>query len=432
MRPRPIRFAVMSALVVPPLVLLLALSPGAALASLEQFDFWDLGAEEADDEYGLDAYFTSFSPEWNRRFRRAETGARTSLGCVTRERWEMLAQVHIHRDLGTRARFAYDYYEEDRLSIVDLQHRFGFEVALGGTWVGGFARPRAAKELHDFGLTLRRDWPAGYRAAVAISYENALNNFWTERSFVIERVRIDHLNRARELSFGGGRRWSERRAILLGIDVLPELRRTITPPPSTGEAAIRRTVDGSDILLRGELDITPRTQLDCRLRRKQSRVAETEAAPGAADQASAIPFDLRRLAWSARAELVHPLPAPWQAAWMLGLRRNREEDAASGPDPYRLRVLDVNGAVGITHPLFSWLTANAGYAFSSVNVEQSGPIERRRFTHGTRGEQRIYLAANFAFRGVRVRLVETLELDGESYDVVGVHDKSFIQIQGAF
>jgi hypothetical protein len=33
---------------------------------------------------------------------------------------------------------------------------------------------------------------------------------------------------------------------------------------------------------------------------------------------------------------------------------------------------------------------------------------------------------------VRLRLIETLEVDGEAYDVVGVHDKGFVQIQATF
>jgi hypothetical protein len=133
----------------------------------------------------------------------------------------------------------------------------------------------------------------------------------------------------------------------------------------------------------------------------------------------------------ARSRLGHPLRGAWRLRWGVQFRRNREQDVGTTA-PYRLRVREIMGTAAARGRLLSWLDVEIGYAQLAVDVEQTGDPSAFRFTHGTRSEGRAYLAGDIGWRGLRVRLIESFEIDGESYDVVGVHDKGFVQIQATF
>jgi hypothetical protein len=409
------------------LVLALGLLFGRSLpaaASLEEFETWDLGAAELDDEYGMDRFFAAFTPEWQRAWRSAAEGARVSLGCVTRERWEMLTEVRLRRLFHERARFRYSFVQENRLTVDNQQHFFGVEVKARDFWIGGYARPQAVKERHDFGLTLRRAWPSGYELGVALSLENALSDFWTERSFLEERERVDHLDEGLEWRLEGARRWSERRWLRATAVILPEFGRQVEPVPSLGEPDYRLIVDGTAVELEGETVLGRDTDLTAGALRKEARRARFPREGTASD--------FRRLTWAFSGRLGHPLHGAWRARWGLLARRSREEQTVFDADPYRLRVRELVATAGLERPLLSWLRVDFGYGYQDVNVDTSGIESAIPFTHGTRSESRLYIAGDFNVQGVRLRLIETLEVDGEAYDVVGVHDKGFVQIQATF
>jgi hypothetical protein len=397
----------------------------SAGASIEEFESWDLGAEEADDEYGMDLFLSTFTPEWQRGWRASHSGVRFAMGCVTRERWETLTQARMQHELSRRASFRYEFVQEDRLGLNNLQHTFGFEVEAKDVWFGGYARPEAAKERHDFGLTVRRSWREGYYLGIALTHEDALNDFWTDRSFVEERVRVDFLDRAWEWRLSGGRIWSERRALRVAAVLLPQFQRRIEPRPSSGHPDTLRTLDGSHLILNASIDLRSDVDLDLHVARKEAHLASFL-------QDGRTGSDLHRLAWIWTARLDHPLYGRWRALWGVQLRRNREQDVAGGAGSHRLRVRELMAALRFRRPLAPWLAIELGYAYEDVDVKQSGAETGLRFTHGTRSEQRAILVGEINLRGVRVRLIETLEIDGESYDVVGVHDKGFVQIQVVF
>lgn len=403
----------------------LLLGAGSSGASIENFETWDIGSEEADDEYGLDLFLSAFTPEWERDWRRLENGTRIALGCVTRERWEMLTQARLVREIDRRARFRYEMIQENRLGLDNQQHTFGVEIDAGVAWIGTYARPHANKERHDFGLTLGRSWDAGYKLGLGLTREEALNDFWTERSFIEERVRVDFLDPAWEWRLTGERRWSDKRRLSVAAVLLPGFERRIQPLPSRGEPDTLRALDGVHVILNASLDPRHDIDLDLRAAGKQARIANLPTDGGTGS-------DMRRLSWNLAARLTHPLHGKWQTAWGAQLRRQREQDVASGAGNYKLKVRQLMATVSFRRPLTTWLLAELGYAREDIDVVQTGDEATWRFTHGSRSEERATLAAEFSFRGVRVRLVETLEIDGESYDVVGVHDKSFVQIQAVF
>ena len=54
------------------------------------------------------------------------------------------------------------------------------------------------------------------------------------------------------------------------------------------------------------------------------------------------------------------------------------------------------------------------------------------FSFGSRTESRAYVGMMAHFRGIRVQIIEGIELDREPYDVWAVHDKGFFQLQAVF
>jgi hypothetical protein len=405
-------------------VLVLLAAPAGA--SIEDFESWDLGAQEGDDEYGLDSYFLAFSPEWEAAWMEAGEGARSSMGSTVNEVWEMRNELRLRRELNPRLRFVYGFTQNQGLTIDDEQHLLGLEMERGGFWFGPFARPNTSKERLDAGLMVRRVWSMGLEIRASLSFEDWNSDHTNGRSDVRQRTYTDFIDPAREWRFGVRQVWSARRWVSVDAVRLPEFRRRIQPPAFTGEPEIFRFVGGESWSLRGAADPLPGLTFDVLAERKESRVADFPSA-------GVAPFDMRREAWNVRTRVTHDVAAGFLGRWGLQLRGAEERDAEGpAPVPYRLEVDDVVATVGTRRGILSWLTGELGYGHQKTTIRQDGPDSEQRFTWGTRTENRLYLIAELQTLGLRARFIETIELDNEGYDAISDHDKGFIQIQADF
>jgi hypothetical protein len=394
-------------------------------ASIEDFESWDIGAEEGDDEYGLDAYFLSFSPEWESEWVFAPEGARSSMGSTVNEVWEMRNEIRLLRDLNPNLRFAYSFVQNEGLTIEDEQHCVGLEIERAGFWFGPFARPSSSKERLDAGLVARRAWSSGGRIDVSYSFEDWNSDHTNGRSTVEGRTVVDFIDPAREWRAGARQVWRGSRWIAVESAWLGEFRRDIEPPAASGKVPLRRVTGGNQVTLRGQIDPAESVVLDFLAERKESRVADFPELLGTTT-------DLRRDAWKVRARLSHPLPAEFLGRWGVQAREGVERDAAPAPDAYRLELDDIVATAGVRRRVTSALTAEFGYGYQATDVAQSGPESLQRFSWGTRTENRLYLIAELRAAGLAFRFIETIELDDEGYDAVSDHDKGFLQIQAGF
>jgi hypothetical protein len=396
-----------------------------AQASIEDYESWDIGAEEGDDEYGLDSYFLSFSPEWESEWIAATEGARSSMGSTVNEVWEMRNEIRLLRDLHPSLRFAYSFVQNEGLTIEDEQHSVGLEIERAGFWFGPFARPSSSKERLDAGFVVRRAWSSGTQVDVSYTFEDWNSDHTNGRSTVEGRTVVDFLDPAREWRVGARQRWGSSRWIAGEASWLGEFRRDIEPPSVSGEPSLQRVTGGNQVALRGQVDPASGVVLDFLAERKESRVADFPDASGTAS-------DIRRDAWRMRARLSHRLPAGFLGRWGIQVREGRERDAAPALDAYRLELDDVVATAGVRRSITPALNAELGYGHQETNVAQSGPEDEQRFSWGTRSENRLYLIAELRAAGLGFRFIETIELDDEGYDAVSDHDKGFLQIQASF
>lgn len=412
-----------------PILALAVLVIGSATpsaGSIEDFESWDIGATERDDEYGLDSFFLTYSPEWEGEWRFTEEGARASMGCTVNEVWEMRNEIRLRKELGPRGRFSYDFLQTEGLAVTNQQHSIGIEGEALGLWFGSFARPHAAKERLDVGLRVRRAWKSGYHAEISVSFEDLNSDHTNGRSSIVDRTSVDFRDPAREWRFSGRRRWADARWVAVDAALLPEFRRSVSPAPSTGDPDFLRTLRGNSVAVHAVADPLPGVVVEVRAERMLSRLAD------ASEDVSAHATDLRRRSWIGRARVSHPLAGRWRGLWGVQARDEVERDAAGAADPYRLEMSGIAATAGVRGPLTSWLNLELGYGRQDTGVEQGGPHERWRFTHGTRVENRLYVILEVDLPGFRVRAIETIELDDEGYSAVRDHDKGFIQMQAVF
>lgn len=395
-----------------------------AAASIEDFESWDLGAREGDDEYGLDSYFLAFSPEWESEWIFAAEGVRSSMGSTVNEIWEMRNEFRFRRDLGPRSRLVYGFVQNQGLTIDDEQHRVGLEVERGGVWFGPFARPHTSKERLDAGLLARRAWSTGTEVQLSLSFEDWNSDHTNGRSGIRDRTYVDFIDPAREWRVRVRQKWSPSRWLALDGAWLPEFRRRFQPNPSSGDPDFLRFLRGSSLSLVGSVDPHRAVALELAAERKVSRVADFPD-----DGFPAV--DLRRDAWRVRSRLTHALPAGLQGRWGLQFNEEHERDRASGAR-YELGIDDLVATVGLRRKMTSWLTLEGGYGHQQTDVSQEASRQQRRFTWGTRTENRLYVVVELATPGLRCRLIETIELDDEGYDAISDHDKGFVQFQAVF
>lgn len=419
----PVRYAARQAALA---LVVAALSGLPARASIEDFENWDLGAQEGDDEYGLDSYFLAFSPEWEAEWLFSGDGARSSMGSTVNEVWEMRNELRLRRVLNPRLHFVYGFTQNQGLTVDDEQHMLGIEVEEGGFWFGPFARPNTSKEHLDAGLMVRRAWKTGTEIRASLSFEDWNSDHTNGRSDVRNRTSTDFIDPAREWRVGVRQIWSPARWIALDAVRLPEFLRRIRPPNASADPEVFRFVGGNEWSLRGAADPFRGLTFDLLAERKESRVADFPSELLA-------PVDTRREAWKVRARVSHAVAGGFLGRWGVQVRSAEERDVAgTAPVPYRLDLDDIVTTVGTRRGILPWLTGELGYGHQRTKIRQDGPKAEQRFTWGTRSENRLYLIAEMEKAGIRARFIETIELDDEGYDAFSDHDKGFIQLQADF
>ncbi len=409
--------------------LLLALSvtlPLPAAASIEEFENWSVAARELDDENGLDDLLRSFAPWSDWRWREHEIGARVGMGCATTEVWEVDLDVKLRHWLSPRVLAEFRSFQQEEIGErVSWTEFSGSYVAPGGLWLGAAYRPSFEKEAHDAALFagLRRD--GRHWASLRLGFEDALNNFWDERTRYIEdKERRVYDALALEWELMGEWQAESFGRTAWRVVRLPSYERSTEPAPGDASPESRLSVEGwlarvdwvtghPDGLSLG---------LGARLKNADRASAFTATNPDSMWSDEARLKDVYFRPWLDRA-----LGRAWRARLLLQGRWSCETHF-DGVRDHSLETRHLGGIGTVAWDAARFLTLEAGLGFDDVRVEQDAGPGYEAFTHGTRVESRAVIALDVHWNGGRLRLIETLEGDDEGYQTVGFHDKGFAQI----
>ncbi len=403
------------------LAALLVIAAGArtAFAGTEEFSTFDVLTQEEDDESMLDHFMTRPPRAWRDEWERAPQAIRTAQGCLTSGQWFIDTDLKLRSSLGKRGRFGLDLKqsESDAATYDYLDFSFKLATRKHGT-VGLMFRPLYDKSRQDFAAT----WEAGsdtssLQLQVVFTLEDMFNNLWAWRQ---TRVGLDsepYNRHPYEPAFHFVSRHARWRAEAGGRYLTPSVKRRIRV------GAVERVTS-----LWGSLGY---------LGLEASALGITWEARGTNQQALSTdqPLDYStgrhksfRRSWStetaARRRFGSRVGA--EVHWLY-----RERDQNLGP-PLGLsafRSIDRLLAAAVAWKWRPALTVRSGLLYDRISVRQHGTPQ---FTYGSRRETRGFVGLEARMGRVTMSVVEGLELDHEPYDVWGVHDKGFFQLQTTF
>jgi hypothetical protein len=405
------------------LVALLAAAP--VLAGTEEFSTFGIESQEEDDESLIDHLLARTPRAWDSEWEHAPLALRSAQACLTSGQWFTHTDLKLQAPLGERSTFGFGLAqrEDDRVNYQFMDFSFHFPTRVGT--VGAMFRPFHDKSRQDFALMLDlgSDTTA-FQARLTAGLEDMFNNFWEFRqsrsgatsepylrhpwepglSLVIRQPRLRAEVGGRYLTLGrkhvinsyadesenrvrtlwGTLGWASVDAQALGLDW--ELATTNHQATSTDAPALDPTLEGRDYRRQWSLESAVRRRLARRLS------AEARGLYQSRTQHHAPPIGPRRFDAIDR---VVQLEATWAATGSLSVRFGGMHD--------RITVSDDGGNV------------YAGFV-----------------GYGTRVESRLYLGMMARFGRVSLQGIEGIELDDEPYDVAGVHDKGFLQMQTTF
>lgn len=396
-----------------------------ARAGTEEFSTFGVEAQEEDDESLIDHLLTRTPHAWAGEWERAPQAMRSAQGCLTSGQWYNQTDLKLRAPLGERAWFGFDLNqrEDDRTNYQYLDFSFHFPTRIGT--VGGMFRPFHDKSRQDFALMLDlgSDTTA-YELRLTAGLEDTFNNFWEfrqsrsgatsepylrhpwepglrlvirqpglraevggryltlGRKHIINSYADESFNRIRTL--WGALAWASVDARALGLDW--ELRTTNHQAASTDAPVLAPTPDAGDYRRQWSVESAVRRQLAERVSAEARGIYQERRArhgPPIGPRA----FDA--------VDRVVQLEAVWSASRAIALRFGGMHD--------RITVVDDGGNV---------YNGFIGY--------------------GTRVESRLYVGLMARFGRVSLQGIEGIELDNEPYDVAGVHDKGFLQMQTTF
>jgi len=417
--------ATVSPRVVIPAVLLVLAPVVPVHAGTEEFSTFGVEAQEEDDESLIDHILTRTPRGWDDEWERSPQALRTAQGCLTSGQWYTNTDLKLRAPLGERAFFGLDLEqrEDDRTNYQFLDFSFHFPTRFGTA--GAMFRPFHDKSRQDFALM----WDLGsdstaYQLRLTAGLEDLFNNFWEFRQsrsganvepyvrhpwepgmrLVIRQPRIraevgghyltpstkrlinsyadESVNRIRTL--WGALGWAAVDARALGLEW--ELRGTNHQAASTDAAALQLEPDGRDYRRQWTLESAVRRRLASRMS-GEARWLYQQRTARHAPPVGPRTFDA--------VDRVVQLEALWSATHAIAVRFGGMHD--------RITVVDDGGNV------------YAGFV-----------------GYGTRTESRLYLGLMARFGRVRLQGLEGIELDHEPYEVAGVHDKGFLQLQTTF
>lgn len=407
----------------PLLALLLLIAPGAARAGSEEFSTFDVIRQEEDDESLLDHLLTRPPREWRGAWERAPQAVRSSQGCLTSGQWFVDTRLKLEAPLGDKARFGFDLRDEqtDRLAVTYFDFSFRFPTAFGtpGFWF----RPLFDKSRQDLGVF----WEAGAETAAAYArvtfgFEDLFNNLWEFRQSQVGQSSEPYVKHPFEPAFRMHLRRGRWRFEFEGLVLTPSRKRfgadTLTRYSTLWGSTGRVLAEAS------ALGATWSVSCDSRL----ARSTDSHPVP-------TVELELMnvRRQWAVEAMVSRPIGPDWEVdlRWLYQDRHQRRSgDGLTSFSEIRLDAVDRVTQMEARRRLGDHWGLRAGAMIDRVTVAASTPTPF--LTYGTRTESRAYFGLTGRFGAVVVSVVEGIELDREGYDVWGVHDKAFAQLQTLF
>ncbi len=415
-RPGAARLAALSLLAIAALV-----PAPAARAGTEEFSTFDVALQEEDDESLLDHVLLRLPRAWRDEWERAAQALRTSQGCLTSGQWFIDTEMKLRAPLGRRAWLGVDLRqsESDAAAYNYLDFSFRFPTRFGVP--GAMFRPLYDKSRQDFGVF----WESGadtaaFLARAAFNLEDTFNNLWAFRQTRVGQVGEPYERHPFEPALALRARGDGWRAEASGQYLSPSRKRVVayayalqprrlTLWGTLGGAALEARALGLEWELRGA--------------NQQARSSDQPI------DLSAGPNDSFRRKWSAEAAVRRAL-SPRLTAELRGLYHSRTQrwGPPFGPGAFEAvdRVLQLD-AVWRARPT---LALRVGALYDRIGIARSGA--QPTYSYGSRKESRAYVGLIARFGRVSVQGIEGFELDPEPYEVWGIHDKGFVNLQTTF
>jgi hypothetical protein len=392
-----------------------------ARATMEEYTTFDVAAEEEDDESALDHLLTRMPREWRDEWERSPQVFRSAQGCLTSGQWLLENQLTLRSPLGTRARFDLGLLQvhTNEQDYEALSFGFRFPVPLG-TAVGEFL-PVYDKSRQDVTFA----WEAGADTAALLvrlqfTVEDAFNNFWAFRQSRMGTAAASYTRHPYEpgLRVAGRGAWGRFDA---GARWMTPSNR-VRQPDADSPVARRQSLWGSV----GWAALEARAAGAVWEARAEQLQALTTDAP--VDRPA---LDRRRYRrrWSAELSVARAV-APRLDARALARYQSRDQRDGAGLGPGAFAALDRIAQLELSWRVHPRLTVRAGGLFDRISIARAGVMTSGIYP--SRDESRAYLGLMARFGRLSLQAVEGIELDAEPYDVSGVHDKGFLQLQTTF
>ena len=347
---------------------------------------------------------------------------RSAQGCLTSGGWFNETDLKVRTLIGKRSWFglALRQYENDRVHYDYTE--FSFHVPTRVGTFGWMFRPSTDKSNQDMALM----WDVGadttaFQLHAVFGLEDVFNNFWEFRQTAVGGRGEPYTRHPWEPGLRMVVRRPSVRAEIGGRYLTPSTKRLVVnfADPSLDHV---RTLWGT----LGWASVEARALgLEWEARTTNHQAASTEH-PAALPEPDGRDF---RRQWSAEAAVRRRItPAlSAEARWHYQARTQ-----IHGPpvDPPRFEGVDRVLQLETLWTQSERFTFRLGALHDRISVQHSGITEP--FSFGSRTESRAYFGVMARFRGIRVQIIEGIELDHEPYEVWAVHDKGFVQLQAVF
>lgn len=404
-------------------VLGLALAgPIPARAGVEEFSTFGVEEQERDDESFLDHILAPAPRAWRAEWERAPLALRSAQGCLTSGGWFNETDLKVRTLIGKRSWFglALRQYENDRVHYDYTE--FSFHVPTRFGTAGWMFRPSSDKSSQDMAFM----WDVGadtsaFQLHAVFGLEDVFNNFWEFRQVVTGGRAEPYLRHPWEPGLRMVVRRPSLRAEIGGRYLSPSTKRLIVSyadPNLDNVKSLWGTLGWASVEARA-------LGLEWEARTTNHQAASTEH-PIAQPEPDGRDF---RRQWSveaaARRRLTPVLTA--EARWLYQARTQ-----VHGPPvaPPRFEAVDRALQLETVWTRSERFTFRLGALHDRISVQNSAITAP--FSFGSRSESRAYVGMMAHFRGIRVQIIEGIELDHEPYEVWAVHDKGFVQLQAVF
>lgn len=411
-----------ASLVAAALTAILAAHPRALRAGTEEFSTFSVETQEEDDESLIDHMLNRTPRAWRDEWEHATLAVRTAQGCLTSGQWIEQTDLKLRTSLGGRAWFGLNLIRsfDDRATYDYTDLSFHVPTRYG---TGGFMfRPFHDKSRQDMALM----WDVGadtstFQMRAVFGLEDVFNNLWEFRQSRVGEASEPYLRHPWEPGLAFRLRRPTVRAEAGGRYLTPSTKQIVISVADPSLDRIR-TLWGTLAWASFEAEALGLVW----------QVAGTDKQARSTDYAVAAPepdgTDYRRQWWveaSARRRFGERFEA--EGRWLY---QDRTQYHAAPITPPRFAAVDRMLQLETQWTASSHLGVRFGGLYDRISVQQSGVTQDKSF--GSRTESRLYVGLVGRFGRVSLMGVEGIELDPEPYEVWGVHDKGFLQLQATF